>query len=94
LTGRYPARGASSHRRDWTTAAEAIRDYRQAHGITDREPEQALGKPPSDLRQRAAWRQVIERIDRVHGHHRAQQGHARTPGRRAAHGAGQDRELA
>jgi conjugative relaxase-like TrwC/TraI family protein len=96
MLGRYPARGTSTERRDWTTAAEAIGDYRQAHGITERDPERALGDPPKDLRQRTAWRRVTERIDRAREHEQAHYQLRPQPllGLRAGRTPGQDRELA
>jgi hypothetical protein len=94
MLGRYPARGTSAERRDWTTAAEAIRDYRDANGITERDPEQALGRPPTDLRQRAAWRQVTQRIDRTREQRQARAQPARRSGQHAGRRQGQDRELA
>jgi hypothetical protein len=94
LIGRYPARGTSTERRDWTTAAEAIGDYRRANNIIERDPERALGDPPTDLRRRAAWRQVTQRIDRVREQRQPRQQPTRLPGRRPGDGRGQDRELA
>jgi conjugative relaxase-like TrwC/TraI family protein len=39
--------------RAWREAAAAIQDYRRAYGISD--PDQALGPPPREPTQRAAW---------------------------------------
>jgi hypothetical protein len=94
MLGRYPSRGTSAERRDWATAAEAIRDYRQAHGITDRDPERALGDPPKDLRQRAAWRQVTESIDRVREQARGRQHQQQSRTQRPRRVASGERELA
>jgi hypothetical protein len=47
----------------------------------------------TDLRQRAAWRQVTERIDRARKQREIREQPVRLP-RRPRHGQGQDRELA
>jgi hypothetical protein len=48
----------------------------------------------TDPRQRAAWRQVTERIDRARKQREIREQPVRLPGRRPRHGQGQDRELA
>ncbi len=52
-----------SARRWWEHAAVEIESYRERFAIDD--PDRALGSQPTDLRQRAAWRELRRQIDRT-----------------------------
>ena len=58
--GTYPHR--RSKRRAWHRAAMRIETYREQFGIDD--PRTALGAEPTDLPQRAAWREARREIER------------------------------
>ena len=59
-----PVPESARGRRAWRPAAAAIEDYRSSYQIGD--PERALGSPPRDPTQRAAYREVQQAIGRVH----------------------------
>ncbi len=48
-----PRPDAASARQSWRTASDAIERYRDRYQITD--PNDALGPPPAEARQRAAY---------------------------------------
>jgi conjugative relaxase-like TrwC/TraI family protein len=50
-------------RKRWKRLAVEIESYRQRYAIDDQS--HALGPQPTDLRQRAAWRELHERVDRL-----------------------------
>jgi conjugative relaxase-like TrwC/TraI family protein len=60
--GRVPE--STRGRRAWRQAAAAITDYRSSYQVSD--PERALGPPPRDPAQRAAYQEVQQAIGRVH----------------------------
>lgn len=52
-----------SARKRWQRTAVDVESYRERFAIDD--PELALGAQPSDLRQRSAWRELRQQIDRT-----------------------------
>jgi hypothetical protein len=69
-------------RRAWRQAAAAIEDYRHAFGITD--PGQALGPPPREPAQRAAWQHARSAAQRVQDRQRTSHRQERTAATRPA----------
>jgi hypothetical protein len=59
-----PEPDSTQGRRAWRQAAAAIADYRTSYHISD--SDQALGSPPRDPAQRAAYWEVQQAIGRVH----------------------------
>jgi AAA domain/TrwC relaxase len=64
-----PVPDSTRGRRVWRQTAAAIEDYRRSYGITD--PDQALGRVPSEPVQRTAWQEARQAIARLQGrqHH-------------------------
>jgi conjugative relaxase-like TrwC/TraI family protein len=65
-------------RAGWRTAAQAVEDYRGRYDVQDQD--RALGEPPKDLAQRAAYRRTREAIDKALGRER-ERDKARAQGR-------------
>jgi hypothetical protein len=63
-----PVPQSTRGRRAWRQAAAAITDYRASYQVSD--PERALGTPPRDPAQRAAYQDIQRSIGRVHTKHR------------------------
>jgi hypothetical protein len=76
-----PVPKSTRGRRAWRQAAAAVEDYRRSHQVTD--PDHALGPPPHEPAQRAAWQHTRQAVARVRGRQRRPE-RGRQPQRGAA----------
>jgi hypothetical protein len=67
-------------KRAWRQAAARIEEYRTSYNVQD--PERALGPPPHEPAQRAAWRQARAAVERVwHKQRTTERAHTTRSGR-------------